>query len=282
MSSQNPLSNHFRQDKLFVSLPSKEAKIYNEDIITYSNDREEVGIKAMTSADEMLLKNADALLNGEAVTQLLKSCVPAIRKPEEIVQNDIEVLLWAIRLASEGDEYEVTIKCPKCSTNNLVSTRIKEALHSITYLENEQVVNLDSGLTLFLRPHTFKETLKILQISLHETKIMDHLKMEEDEDERLRIISKTMKKMVGLTVDSVADSVYKVINEAEEIEVTNKQHIKEFIADLPNKDIEMIQDKISEIQKVGYQNNYQVTCSNEECKHQWETKLSPNPVETFT
>lgn len=75
----NPLVNHFRSPKLYVKLPSG-TSLYSEDVIEIPESGE-VPIFPMTAKDEIMMKNPDALLNGEATTQLLMSCCPNIKKP---------------------------------------------------------------------------------------------------------------------------------------------------------------------------------------------------------
>ena len=61
----NPLSSFYRAPKLYAKLPSL-GKYYSEDIIEMP-DSGELPVFAMTANDELLMKNPDALLNGEAV-----------------------------------------------------------------------------------------------------------------------------------------------------------------------------------------------------------------------
>ena len=61
--SNNPLMSHMRQETVFVSLPSKGNFYKQKPGLT---DDGEIGVRAMTSADEIALKVPDALFNGEA------------------------------------------------------------------------------------------------------------------------------------------------------------------------------------------------------------------------
>ena len=65
IQSQNPLSAYFRAPKLYTTIPSG-GKFYDENIMTVP-DNGELAIFPMTTKDELMLKNPDALLNGEAV-----------------------------------------------------------------------------------------------------------------------------------------------------------------------------------------------------------------------
>ena len=67
----NPLADFYRNPKLYVALPSGTGH-YPADIV----EMPEVGelpVYPMTSKDDLLTKNPDALLNGDAVIKLVKS-----------------------------------------------------------------------------------------------------------------------------------------------------------------------------------------------------------------
>ena len=113
MSKQpNPLSGHFRSPKLYVQLPSG-GKFYDSDIVNYPESGE-LPIYPMTAKDELIMKNPDALLNGEAISQLITSCVPNIKNVRQLISNDVDVLLVAIQGATHGDDIEVATNCPAC------------------------------------------------------------------------------------------------------------------------------------------------------------------------
>ena len=69
--TENPLLKYFRKPAIYVSLPTKGN--FNPEIEQTIID--EVGVLPMTAIDEIALRNPDALLNGEAMISLMKSCV---------------------------------------------------------------------------------------------------------------------------------------------------------------------------------------------------------------
>ena len=81
--TNNPLSGYFRAPKLYTKLPSG-GRFYTDDIVDLG-DSHEVAVYALTAKDESILKNPDALLNGEAVTQIIMSCVPSVKKPRKML-----------------------------------------------------------------------------------------------------------------------------------------------------------------------------------------------------
>ena len=50
---------------------------YSDDVLDTSI--EEHPVLPMTAKDELIMKNPDALLNGDAVIQVIESCVPTIK-----------------------------------------------------------------------------------------------------------------------------------------------------------------------------------------------------------
>ena len=73
--SANPLSKHFRQPVLHLSLPSR-GRFYPDDGLDMSATGT-VPIYPMTVRDELALKTPDGLMNGQSVYEVIKSCCPA-------------------------------------------------------------------------------------------------------------------------------------------------------------------------------------------------------------
>ena len=113
--SNNPLMSHMRQENVFVRLPSKGNFYKQRPDLT---DDGEIGVRAMTSADEIALKVPDALFNGEATYRVLESCCPRIKDPREMPYNDVDVVLMAIRRATYGNDLQVPVKCKNKECNH--------------------------------------------------------------------------------------------------------------------------------------------------------------------
>ena len=81
-NQSNPLSAYFRAPKMYLDIPSS-AKFYTDDICA-TPESGEFAIYPMTTKDELMLKNPDALLNGEAVSNLIR---PALQMLSTCVRN---------------------------------------------------------------------------------------------------------------------------------------------------------------------------------------------------
>ena len=75
----NPLRQYFRRPAIYITLPSK-GKYYPIGAVEIPEGGE-IPVYPMTAIDEITSKTPDALFNGTAIAELIKSCIPAIKDP---------------------------------------------------------------------------------------------------------------------------------------------------------------------------------------------------------
>ena len=109
----NPLKQYFRRPSIYIKLPSG-GKYYAPGVLNQT-ETGELPVYPMTAIDDITSKTPDALFNGSAVVELIKSCIPDIKEPWLINSIDLDAILIAIRSASAGNELEIETICPKCS-----------------------------------------------------------------------------------------------------------------------------------------------------------------------
>lgn len=271
----NPLSQYFRQFKLYLKLPSG-TSYYKPGVIKF-NDSNEIGIMPMTGKDELILKNPDALLNGEAIIEVIRSCVPDVSDPKLLLTNDIDALITAIRYATYDDKLETEIKCPNCKHDNLFKLDLQYALGNMSYLESEYVVNLDSGLSVFVKPYGFPELIKGLHAQFEQGKITRAIESESITDEqRFKLFSSAYKELSIVTYSLMVNSIVKVVDESSNINVNDAGFIKEFLQNIDKKSVDKISDLIKEINQIGIKRTFLANC--EKCNHKWENEIDFNPV----
>ena len=73
MSSNNPLTQYFRQPAIYVKLPSN-GNFYPESSIDLAVNGE-YPVLPMTAIDEITYRTPDALFNGQAVVSVIQSCL---------------------------------------------------------------------------------------------------------------------------------------------------------------------------------------------------------------
>ena len=113
----NPLLDFARVVECSVKLPSN-GSWYDDDNITF-NSIGEVDIKAMLPRDELLMSNPETLISGETVIQVIRSCCPGIKRPEDLYYPDVNALLLGIHKATYGNEIKVNGFCPACDDKKM-------------------------------------------------------------------------------------------------------------------------------------------------------------------
>lgn len=275
VQQNNPLKQYFRTFKLYLKIPSGSTH-YPATVLEYT-DSGEVGVMPMTGKDELALKNPDALLNGEALIEVLTSCVPALKNPKALLTNDIDTLITAIRYATYNDTLETTLICPSCRHENTFKLDLQYALDNMSMLEDEYVVHLETGLSVFVKPYTFPELLKGLHSQFEQNKLARAVESESISDQtRSEIFAKAFKEIAVTKYDLMCAGVAKVVDESANINVTDKKFIKEFLQNIDKKSADKISDMIDEINKIGIKKTFTAKC--EKCEHQWESEIDFNPV----
>ena len=271
----NPLKQYFRQIKMYIRLPTG-TTYYNPGDINFT-DNGEVGIMAMTGQDEITLKNPDALLNGEAMVDVIRSCVPAVRDPRVLLNNDVDTIITAIRHVTYGDKLDTTMKCPNCGHENTFKMDLGYALDNMEMLEPNYVVRLDSGLSIYIKPYSFPEIIKGLHAQFEQTKLARALEAENITDDQRSSIFKTAFNTMSLTTyELTCKSVVKIVDDAQGVHVTNQEHIGEFLKNTDRDVIDRIQDMIKAINRIGIKRDFDAHC--ESCGHTWSSELDFNPV----
>jgi hypothetical protein len=78
----------------------------------HAHQFKELPVFPMTAIDEITYRTPDALFNGQAVVNVIQSCIPDIRDAWKTPGADLNAILVAIRIASYGHDMDMTVKCP--------------------------------------------------------------------------------------------------------------------------------------------------------------------------
>ena len=275
VKQSNPLQQFFRTFKLYLQLPSgKDAYKPNDVVFTESG---ELGIMPMTGRDELVLKNPDALLNGEALIEVITSCVPGVKNPRALLTNDIDALITAIRYATFNDSLETVINCPNCGKENNYKLDLQYSLDNMTYLEAEYSVHLENGLQVFVKPYSFPDMLKALHAQFEQTKIARSINNDTLSDsEKSAIFKKAFAEIATNKFDLMCNGIVRIVNLQAGVDVNDKAYIKEFLQNTDKKSVDRISDLIDEINKIGVKKTFTAEC--ESCHHKWENDIDFNPV----
>lgn len=289
------LKKYYRKPSLYVSLPSG-GKYYSEDFINTEklSAFNEVGVMPMTTMNELMLNNPEALLNGSAIEHLIKDCTDlGDINAKKLLKCDVDALLIAIKIASNGETQSYDIKCPnpECGHETTYSRNLKALLADIPQHEPDYHVTLDDGLTVYMRPSTFEEALqidahafeeqkKIEQIKRNLSSVVESDKKIEEEDE-IKFLSMLSEVFTDLTINSIemyARCIRKIVVDSGE-EETDYGEILEWLRQLDSTNFDKIKTKLSEVNGLGVKDKEDIECP--ECGHKWTQPFEVNATDFF-
>jgi len=275
--SESKLSKYYRAPKLYVRVPSQGA--FNPDIEQSMSD--ELAVMAMTGRDETMLQNPDALLNGEAITSTIKSCVPGIKDPKDLPITDIDTLLIAIKIASNGEEHEISAKCPKCKTDSRGTINLRNILPTAKLLESEYPIKLDTGVTVYIKTYTYAMQTEAALAAFDETKTLQNLTREKSiNSESMAVYNKSFRRMADMSVNLLARSVVKVTTPDGD-EISDQNEIYAFVQNIDSHSAKAIDKTLSKINSLDIDKRIEMTCEKEDCKNTWTTDVEFNAADFF-
>lgn len=231
LQSQNPLASFMRQPKIYIKLPSN-GNFWAPGALQMPASGE-LPVFSMTAKDELMLKVPDALLNGQAVVDVIEHCIPCIKNAWEIPSIDLDVILIAIRIATYGEKMTLPIH-DNIDIEYDVDLRmvLDSLLKNISW---DTAIPVTNDLTVFVKPLNYQklaksaiqtfETQKILQVANNDA---------VSQDDKIKIFKDSFKKLTEVTVDVVTNSVYRI--DSSQGSTDNPIFIKEFI-DNTDKDV---------------------------------------------
>jgi len=266
--------------KTYATLPSR-GIFYDAETIDLVDTTGEVGIRSMTGPDELMFKNPDALLNGEAMRNALTSCVDGLKNPDKLLVNDVDALMVAIRIATYGDQMDISMDCPECKNKNTFGLDLPTVQATMGIVEDSYEVDLSSGTVVYVRPYLYKDHLKLTLATFDQIKLIKTMEAPTiTDDQKLKIFDKTFKELIKSNIDMLSNAIVKVVNEEQDIEVIHDkdthQDVLGFISNIDKADSEIITKKVKEVNEIGVLREINVCC--EFCKHEWVSPISFDPV----
>ncbi len=273
--STNPLSKYFRRPTAYIQLPTR--GIFNPEIEKTVID--EVPILPMTAIDEIGLKNPDELLNGEALVNLIRSCVPSIPDPYKLPNIDAEALYLAIRYATFGRDTSHSHTCSKCKEVSDFNIDINYILSRFPAIEEAPTIS-HNGLTIHIRPNTLRSVMKVSIIETEQTRLLNYYSSPEfentDEESAAKRIYDSFRKIALHNVDVVSDAILKIEDE-DGNEIADQAYISEFLNNVPSSLITEIQKSVKSISKLPEDASItEFQCPS--CNHKDKVKIEFNPV----
>lgn len=277
MTDQIDLQKYYRMPGIYVPLPTR-GKFLPEGSCKL-NEKGEVAIYPMRLADEMMLKNPDALMSGNAIESLFESCVPGISTPSLISSPDVDVLLLGIRVASVGRQMEMEATCPECGKECAFICDLPEMLARVKEVDLDSIVRISDEVTVEIRPYTVAnmgfvgQKIFEYQRQLQALDLNDGLPTEIAQQQRTIIykaISQLQDDMLAKTVVSV---------NTPEGSVTDPEKIRMFLFNVASQVNKAIEARQQSVTAAAMDKNLEIEC--EYCKHKWSTEIDFDPTNFF-
>ena len=243
----NPLVGMMRQPKIYIRLPSG-GNFWPEGSIVMPENGE-FPVYSMTAKDELALKIPDALMNGQAVVDVIQNCMPNIKNAWECPNLDMDVILIAIRIATYGEFMTVPINIAEFSSEYQADLRqVLDQLQNQISWTSEVLINED--LTVYVRPINYK-TMTSSALQTFETQKIIQLINDDSysEEEKLKVFKESFNKLNQLTIGVINDSVYHI--ESSQGATSDPKFISEFLNNTDKEIFDAIKNHIGAMRETN-------------------------------
>lgn len=270
----NPLRQYFRRPAVYITLPSGGSDYTPDEVVIPESG--ELPVYPMTAIDEISIRTPDALFNGTAIVDLIKSCVPAIVNPWSLRSSDIDAVLIGIRAASGNQSLDIESMCPSCEEISQYQVNLISLLAGMKAGNYEKELELGS-ISVKLRPLTYHEinTASKAQIDLQKSFI--ELEKIEDVEAKDKFGYETLEKITLLTIELIGKSIAYI--KTDSTVVTEPQYILDFLKHCDRNTYNTIRDHYGSLKAESEVKPMEVKCPH--CNHEYEQSFSLNPTDFF-
>ena len=260
----NPLKRYYRQPQISIQLPSKQ-KYYPETVVQKTVTGEHP-VLPMTAIDELSFRTPDSMMSGQSTVDVIRSCIPTILDPWQLVNYDIDTVLIAIRIASYGETMDVTATVPVTNEQMTHTINLPQVLDN---LRREQITDtcvMKDGLTIQIRPLTYRQITQSQLKTFEQQKIYSQVAQSEmtAEDKTKKFLD-SFKILSELNMDLLVGNIDLIRMPTGE-SVNDKEHIKQFIQNADARMIKELETKLAEMRQQGSIKPIRIKATEEQIK----------------
>jgi hypothetical protein len=265
MENTNPLQKYYRQSQISIRLLSK-GRWYSKDVVQ-DTETGEHPVLPMTAMDELAFRTPDSMMSGQATVDVIKSCIPTIKDPWKLVNYDIDTVLIGIRIASYGENIDVTSTVPVTNEAMTHSLNLPQLLEQLQQNTISDTFTLNNGLSIKIKPLTYKD-ITVTQLKTFEqqklyAQVADSELSTEEKTTRFRDSFRALNDLnISLVVSNI-ESINLPTGES----VTNAQQIRDFINNANSKEVKEIENGLSELRRQGTIKPISIKCTEEQIKN---------------
>jgi phage FluMu protein Com len=230
----------------------------------------------MTAIDEISSKTPDALYNGTAMADIIKSCIPDIKDPWSINSIDLDAILIAIKAAAGGDDMSISSECPSCKEVaeygvNLVG--ILSQLKSADY-EKELIIN---ELAIKFRPLSYKEMNEAGTSQMEAQRIFMMLSKEENETVRAEKTQEALRFITDVTMKILSNTITHIRTPNAFVE--EKEYLLDFLRNCDSETYIAVRDYNASLKAQTEIKPLKIRCIH--CQHEYEQQFTLNTSDFF-
>ena len=245
VENTNPLNKYYRQPAIYISLPTK-GKYYTAESYQ-ATETGEIPVMPMTAKDEMAFKTPDAMINGQATVDVIKSCCPNILDPWQLTNYDLDTVLLGIRIATYGETMDMNATVPVVNEQIGHTVNLPALLESVKNIEIRDSFKTESGFEVFVKPLSYKQTTEAQVKTFEQQKIVAAVGQSSLTDEqKSQKFAEAHKALTDLNFQLLSTSFEKIITPDGQV-VQDQNQIKEFLNNADTKTVNDLQNKMLEI-----------------------------------
>ena len=260
----NPLKRYYRQPQISIQLPSKQ-KYYTETVVQKTVTGEHP-VLPMTAIDELSFRTPDSMMSGQSTVDVIRSCIPTILDPWQLVNYDIDTVLIAIRIASYGETMDVTATVPVTNEQMTHTINLPQVLDN---LRREQITDtcvMKDGLTIQIRPLTYRQITQSQLKTFEQQKIYSQVAQSEmTAEDKTKKFMDGFKILSELNMDLLVGNIDLIRMPTGE-SVNDKEHIKQFIQNADARMIKELETKLAEMRQQGSIKPIRIKATEEQIK----------------
>ena len=270
----NPLKQYFRRPAIYLKLPSG-GKLYAPSVVNIPESGE-LAVYPMTAIDEISSKTPDALYNGTAMADIIKSCIPDIKDPWSINSMDLDAILIAIKSAAGGDDMSISSECPSCKEVAEYGVNLIGILSQLKSADYEKELTINE-LSIKFRPLSYKEMNEAGTSQMEAQRIFMMLEKEENEAVRAEKTQEALRFITEVTMRILSNTVTHVRTPNAFVE--EKEYILDFLKNCDRETYIAIRDYNASLKAQTEIKPLKIKCIH--CQHEYEQQFTLNTSDFF-
>jgi hypothetical protein len=261
----NPLSKYYRQPAVYIKFPS--GGNYPPHVLERSPNGE-YPVLPMTAKDELAFKTPDAMMNGQATIDVIKSCIPNIKDPWQLVSYDMDTILIAIRIASYGEKMDLNTTVPVANETMTHSINLPDLLDRLSQVKITNSCKLKDGLEITVRPLIYKQIIDSQIRTFQQQRIYMQVQQSTtmSDEEKTQKFTDSFNMLTELNSALLLNNIEKITLPDGKQSVSDPAQIKDFIENAESKLTKEIEEELSKIRLQGAVPPIQMQATEEQIK----------------